>query len=302
MSKWLVGIYLLLILLIVVIIQVGIYHSNAPAPKEKTEKTSFKPMAVRLEETKAATQRMETVLTKVRVDPEYESMVLIPAGEFVMGNEGGHWMEKPERKVFLSGYTMDKYEVTFAQYFQFVKATGHRKPRLAGYLAVDAEAIPILMNPFSPVTGVTWEDARAYCRWKGKRLPTEAEWEKAARGTDGRDWPWGNEKDMNRANLLEGGDGYEYASPVGSLKADRSPFGIYDMAGNSMEWTSDWFQEDYYRVSPNRDPQGPETGQERVVRGASWHDALDRARASVRFKVRPEYRDVTIGFRCVRSG
>jgi formylglycine-generating enzyme required for sulfatase activity len=296
-----VGLYLLLILVFVVILQIGIYHSSGP-PREREEKEgeSFKPLAVKIEETRKATEKMEKTLTAVKVDPEYETSVFIPAGEFIMGNNEGHWMEQPERKVTLSGFFIDKYEVTFAQYYRFV-GTGHRKPRLAGYLAVDAEAIPMLMSPFNPVTGVSWDDAVAYCGWMGKRLPTEAEWEKAARGTDKREWPWGNEKSIQKANLEGEADGFRYASPVGSLKEDRSPYGVYDMAGNSMEWVADRFQEDYYRRAPSQNPPGPDAGEERVIRGASWHDALDRARTSVRFKTGPSYRDVTIGFRCAKS-
>ena len=276
-------------------------------------------MAKQLEETKQEFKKAETQMAQIRIDPEYETMVLVPEGEFVMGDEQGNSTEQPERRIYLDRYWIDKYEATFVQYYAFVNTTGHRKPRLAGYLSVETRDLPRLMNPFSAVVGVSWDDAVAYCHWKGKRLPTEAEWEKAARGTDRRKWPWGNEERAEYANLNGDADGSRYTSPVGAFTKDRSPYGAFDMSGNVMEWVADWYQEDYYAVMPARNPQGPEKGvqtahfsEQRVIRGASWNDSLERARTTVRFKMNPTYqdmstglaigyRDVTIGFRCAKT-
>jgi formylglycine-generating enzyme required for sulfatase activity len=273
----------------------------------KKDGSGFKPTAQRIKEAKELMSQAEKEVIQAHPDPAHEKTILIPAGEFVMGSTGGGLDEEPERRVFLDGFYIDPYEVTFAQYYAFVTATGHRKPRLAGYLALEAGELYLLMKPSNPVVGVSWHDARDYCDWKGKRLPTEAEWEKAARGTDGRKWPWGDKEEPAYANLVGPEDGFRYLSPVGAFGRDMSPYGVYDMAGNAMEWTADWYQEDYYRTAPARNPKGPETGEFsvgpdrkgfKVIRGTSWNDSVQRGRTAVRFKAFPEYRDVTIGFRC----
>jgi formylglycine-generating enzyme required for sulfatase activity len=220
-----------------------------------------------------------------------------------MGSRSGGYDEQPEKKISLAGYHIDRYEVTFAQFYNFTSETGHRKPRLVGYLGnVETEDLPLFMKPFYPVVGVSWDDAAAYCRWKGKRLPTEAEWEKAARGADQRKWPWGNQEGANYANLIGEEDGFRYTAPVDYFKQDKSPYGVYGMSGNAMEWVSDWYQEDYYRILPVSNPAGPASGNLRALRGASWNDSIDHARTTMRFKMIPRYRDVTTGFRCAKSG
>jgi len=155
-------------------------------------------------------------------------MVLVPAGEFVMGSEAGP-SERPVRRVFLDAYYIDTYEVTNGLYGKFLQATRRHEPRYWKDARVN--------DPNQPVVGVTWYDAEAYCHWSGKRLPTEAEWEKAARGTDGRISPWGNQWDSARASTSDGGSGK--LSPVGSYEAGKSPYGAYDMAGNVWEWVAD---------------------------------------------------------------
>ncbi|MDE3019958.1 MAG: SUMF1/EgtB/PvdO family nonheme iron enzyme, partial [Nitrospirota bacterium] len=178
-------------------------------------------------------------------------MVLVPAGEFTMGsNEVDD--EQPIHQVHLDAFYMDTFEVTTSRYAAFLKATQLAPPRRweEARLPRDADR---------PVIGVTWFMADNYCRWAGKRLPTEAEWEKAARGTDGRAYPWGNEEPTNdRGNFGKPRwTGYDTLAPVGSFKSGNSPYGIADMAGNVWEWVADWYAADYYASSPSKNPTGP---------------------------------------------
>ena len=196
-------------------------------------------------------------------------MVLIPAGSFEMGdskNEPEEWMEdaRPEHTGTLDAFYMNAYEVTNAQYSQFVRATeGYRK---AEYWDDDD-----LNQANQSVVGVSWNDATAYAEWVGKRLPTEAEWEHAARGgLEGQRYPWGNKITYDNANFSGTGgiDQWDKCSPVGSFAANG--YGLYDMAGNVWEWCQDRFADAYYIDSPVNNPQGPETGGHRVLRGGSW--------------------------------
>ena len=182
-------------------------------------------------------------------------MVTIPAGEFLMGNpEGvGRADEWPQRSVYLDAFTIDQVEVTNERYMAFVRTTGHSNPPNpygTGPL-VSINGIEQL-----PVVQTTWYDAKAYCSWAKKRLPTEAEWEKAARGTDGRKFPWGNEPATSkRANFDREWEDERTLNPVGSLPDGDSPYGVKDMAGNAREWVSDWYDADYYQHAPDRNPQ-----------------------------------------------
>ncbi len=225
-------------------------------------------------------------------------MVLIPAGEFQMGdhfNEGRD-NELPVHTVYLDAFYMDKYEVTNTLYKKFMDATGHKAPVYWKNSRFNA--------PDQPVVMVAWHDAEAYCDWVGKRLPTEAEWEKAARGgLGGKRYPWGNEAPdaggVYRANYDPGNaaDGYAYTAPVGSFPANG--YGLYDMAGNVWEWCADWWGRDYYANSPPNNPLGPDSGSYRVVRGGSWPHPPSPLRVAYRPDLDPAYTDSNVGFRCI---
>ncbi len=214
-------------------------------------------------------------------------MVLIPQGEFQMGSDTGEPDELPVHTVYLDAFYMDVYEVTNALYKKFIEATGYEPPRYW--------ADPRANAPDQPVVGVTWDDARAYCKWVGKRLPTEAEWEKAARGgLVGKKYPWGDvDSAIGRAH-----PGVSGAYTVGSFAPNG--YGLYDTARNAWEWCADWYGENYYSESPERDPSGPASGDARVLRGGSWFAGIsDPLRVSYRYSFDPEHTSNLIGFRCV---
>jgi iron(II)-dependent oxidoreductase len=192
--------------------------------------------------------------------------------------------------VYLDGFFIDKYETTNVLYKRFMDATNRSAPSWW----TDAK-----WNGTSQhVVGVSWVDADAYCKWAGKRLPTEAEWEKAARGTDGRKYPWGEQWDSSKANAE---NKLGKTAAVGSYAAGVSPYGAHDMAGNVWEWVSDWYDGNYYKQSPERNPQGPSSGTYRVLRGASWHYFSYDARTALRGYFAPGGRDDGFGFRCARG-
>ncbi|MBI5328565.1 MAG: SUMF1/EgtB/PvdO family nonheme iron enzyme [Deltaproteobacteria bacterium] len=235
-------------------------------------------------------------------------MVQVPAGEFIMGSnevdreakaqqygDRKPWYsnERPERKVRLEAFYIDKHETTNVQYAEFVKTTGHRPPDYwpGGIYASDTANIPVVM--------VNWHDADTYCKWKGKRLPTEAEWEKAARGADGRRFPWGNEFDIKKVNTL---GGYGGPMAVGTFEHGKSPYGAYDMAGNAQEWIEDW-----YKAYPDNDFNDKDYGEKfKVVRGGGWggmgHYSLQvYVRTAYRNIAPPDGRFNDVGFRCAKG-
>jgi formylglycine-generating enzyme len=231
-------------------------------------------------------------------EPISDEMVTIPAGPFVRGTESGGFDERPTRTIHVDAFAIDRYEVTNHHYQQFVVATGHRKPGLPSRYAKSGAKVRGINQP---IVYVSWEDAEAYCRWKGKRLPTEAEWEKAMRGTDGRLWPWGEKEQPNGANWARVQDGHEVSARVGTFQSDKSPYGVMDGAGNVMEWVADWYDEMYYKSSPDQNPPSPEYGTYRVLRGGSYTTTGGDVRITSRSKMMPDFRDESIGFRCANS-
>ena len=235
-----------------------------------------------------------------QVDPV--PMLTILAGRFLMGNaEGkGRADERPQRSVYLDTFAIDQVEVTNERYMRFVTATGHRNPPNpygTGEL-VSTKGIEQL-----PVVQVTWHDAKAYCSWAKKRLPTEAEWEKAARGTDGRKFPWGNEPPTpKQANFDREWEDEKTLHAVGALPEGDSPYGVKDMSGSAREWVQDWYDAEYYKHGPVRNPRGPEKGIVRSIRGGSWHSPISDITTSARGRGGFALQTHGTGFRCARGG
>jgi formylglycine-generating enzyme required for sulfatase activity len=252
-------------------------------------------------------------------------LILIPAGEFLMGsiekygmgNEWGEQYECPQHRVYLNSYYIGKYEVTNAQFARFVGETGYHAscdPVMARFYKSELfksspeEPDLSVWNGYynsetanNPVVCVSWNDAKAYCDWAGLRLPTEAEWEKAARGTDGRIFPWGDEWDTsccnNSVEQQSGG-----TTPVGSFPRGASPYGCMDMAGNVREWCNDWYGGNYYRKAPQKNPRGPRRGKNRSVRGGSSEIPLPQLfRTAWRDRGEPAHGGHIVGFRVARS-
>jgi len=229
--------------------------------------------------------------------------VSIPAGNFIMGSTAADtaiWPytndEYPQHIVYLNDYQISKYEITNAQYKTFIDAGGYSK---STYWSTDGWKWRTDNSiteprwwykgkynsgnafPNYPVVGICWHEADAFCRWAGGRLPTSAEWEKAARGTDAHYWPWGNIWDATKCNSEGTLDGYEKSAPVGSFPSGVSPYGVYDMAGNVLEWCNDWYQSGYYSVSSGNNPTGPITGTRRVLRDGCWANDSSYCRTAI---------------------
>jgi formylglycine-generating enzyme required for sulfatase activity len=235
-------------------------------------------------------------------------VVLIPAGSFPMGvphgdRDGGR-DEYPRHDVYVDAFYIDKFEVTNGQYLAFVKATGHRVPQNPNNPTRNLWQGDTISEALvdRPVINVDWADAVAYCSWAGKRLPTEAEWEKAAKGTSDRRFPWGNVEPTNKhLNFNQRWIGEKTLMPVGSYEAGKSPFGVYDMAGNVWEWVQDWYDPKYYEKSPAKNPKGPETGTRRVLRGSGWQNETPTVRIFTRVDSDPTVRNESTGFRCAMN-
>ncbi len=229
-------------------------------------------------------------------------MVLIPAGTFIMGINDIKVEQRPSHEVYLNPYYIDRYEVTNAQYYEFldyIKKTGdHSKCHKDEPISKDHTPLnwedDYYNYPEYPIVRVDWYDAYAYAAWAGKRLPTEAEWEKAARGTDERRWPWGDEWDFKKCNI---GD----PKSVGSYEEGKSVYGCYDMAGSVGEWCADWGDMLYYTKSPKNNPKGPEKGENKIIRGGSRFANIGiLLRCTARKAMNPNLGNKGVGFRCAK--
>jgi eukaryotic-like serine/threonine-protein kinase len=264
---------------------------------------------------------------------DQSEMVFVPEGTFLRGSQDADsWEhERPQLQVYVDDFWIDKFEVSNLRFTHFVEATGHvttAESRGESYVNVndgwvgipgaawhtpEGSSSNISGRHNHPVIHVSWFDAAAYCQWAGGRLPTEAEWEKAARGTDGRRYPWGNvRKIRGYANYcdvncpfdkadLDWNDGYPLTAPTGSFPNGASVYGAMDMSGNVWEWVADWYSADYYHQSTLENPPGPETGYVKVVRGGSWANGEGPLRTSFRFYNDPWVTYNMYGFRCVQS-
>ena len=271
-----------------------------------------------------------------------DTMVLVPAGRFIRGSTAGQaqreyeeskkkitgakkeWFDRevPQRRVYLDAFYIDKYPVTNTRFARFVEATSHRTEAEKGgggwiwdvsKKKWEQKSDASWKSPTGgdssyrnrlrhPVVQVSWKDARSYCRWAGKGLPTEAEWEKAARGVNGRNYPWGNDW-ADGSKVIWGKNSGGKTHPVDrTYKTHRSPYGAVDMSGNTWDWVSDWFGEDYYQNAPARNPKGPATGTRRVIRGGSWNNYLPMYfRTAYRDRLQPGYWGNDLGFRCAKA-
>ena len=279
----------------------------------EVESSKTIPVDVRIEAADALGQAGDP-----RLDPANpQRWVKIPAGPFKMGaqkkNRGepnydphARDYEAPVHEVYLESYRIGRYPVTVYEYRWFVEAGGYADRRWWGGGGFEKWQSPggwedQLRFPNRPVVNVSWFEAAAYCGWAGCRLPSEAEWERAARGTEGRRFPWGNEPQPDPSRL-----NYDrkvgHSTPVGVFPLGGTPDGIQDMAGNAWEWCQDWHDAEYYAKSPKSNPSGPEKGDRRVVRGGSWDFPTENARAAIRLRAHPGYRFGYFGFRVVVAG
>ncbi len=242
---------------------------------------------------------------KKSIPASYSGMALIPQGSFEMGSRKSlreldpvaifqadrHMLgpEDPAHEVILDAYYIDLYEVSNAEYKKYIDTT--RITTLPRYWE-DAS----FNQSNQPVVGVTWKEAQAFCQWKNKRLPTEAEWEKAARGKRPVKYPWGNEEpDKTRLNF---NNHVGKTAPVGSYPTGKSDYGVFDLSGNVAEWVQDWHFPEYYLFSPKENPPGPDKGHYKIIRGGNWKNNAEDVRLTYRNATVPKARSKTVGFRC----
>ena len=247
--------------------------------------------------------------------PAHDEMVRIPVGPFLMGSDkkvdrNAYPAELPQRTIYLDAYEIDQFEVTTVRYLKYVLAKD--LPPLIDWQYDGGNFQETMAS--HPVMHVSWADADAYCKWAGKRLPTEAEWEKAARGEDGRIYPWGNQPaGLSRANFGRTGlsgpvrDRPErlvlYPPIISVDKYDNAvgPYGTFQMAGNVAEWVADWYDKEYYKTAPDRNPKGPENGTQKSFRGGGWIDSTPSVRGAQRNGTDPSTKMNWMGFRCARD-
>jgi formylglycine-generating enzyme required for sulfatase activity len=213
-----------------------------------------------------------------------------------MGSKAGDGQpdESPQRAVYLDAFTIDKYEVTVEQYAAYLKKSGAEPPDFW-------ERVNQKEDGSRPVVGVDWLDSKDFCEYYGKQLPTEAQWEKAARGTDGRKYPWGSDDPGPLFANFASGVSFSYSkslAAVGSYESGKSPYGVYDMVGNVWEWVLDNYDKAYYQVASSKNPVGPASSDYKVIRGGSWSKRPAVARAAGRMFLAPNTRSNSLGFRC----
>ncbi len=312
--------------------EVATQRPSMTATKVFVEQSSTPTETVLPSPTSTPTQQPAMEIGSTMVNPIYGAvMVVVPEGEFLMGSEESLAQdnEKPEHLVYLDTFWIYQHEVTNAQFSAFINATGYQttveergwsfvfdgsnsvREDGAYWAAPEGPGSSITDREDHPVVHMSWSDAHAYCEWAGGWLPTEAEWEKAARGTDGRLFPWGHAQisgekvnfcDVNcRYDWADSSqdDGHAKTAPVGSYPAGTSPYGALDKLGNAWEWVEDWYDADYYSYSPYENPAGPGSGDLRVKRGGSEGSVIWSLRVSSRFGLNPDAAGEDYGFRCV---
>ena len=229
-------------------------------------------------------------------------MAYFPAGEFEMGSsiDRGKKNEQPKHKVYLNAFYLDKHEVTFSDFEIYLESNFDKYPTITGW--VDRKARPDMVD--KPIFGLQWKRCRNYCSWRGKRMPTEAEWERAAKGKENRIYPWGNEEpDKSRANFgkccfIQKG---KLLTKSGYFKKGNTPEGVSDLGGNVAEWVSDWYDKKYYEKTPYKNPKGPKKGKYHVIRGGAWNSLPVYLRSSSRYGDSDSKDYYGIGCRCAKD-
>ncbi|MBK8274675.1 MAG: SUMF1/EgtB/PvdO family nonheme iron enzyme [Nitrospira sp.] len=252
----------------------------------------------------ATSQSLQAVIAPPK-GKDRAPMVEVPTGSFPMGvppgdRDGGR-DEYPRHEVVLDTFLIDQFEVTNGRYLEFIKSTGQRVPQNPTNPTRNLWQGGTITESLAerPVINVDWFDADAYCKWAGKRLPSEAEWEKAAKGTSDRRFLWGNvESTAKHLNYNQKWIGEKTLMPVGSYEAGKSPYGVYDIVGNVWEWVNDWYDARYYEKSPSKNPPGPQEGTKKVIRGAGWQNETPTVRIFTRVDSDPTMRNESTGFRC----
>jgi formylglycine-generating enzyme required for sulfatase activity len=267
----------------------------ATPPIEKLYTPLFPTEPIAVPETSTPSQNISPPTSNTMLGEDGATLVYVPEGEFIMGSNFGS-DEQPTHTVYLDAFWIDQTEVTNAMYAKCMSA-GACQPPLGNSSSTRSSYYGNSEFNDYPVIYVDWNQAKTYCAWAGRRLPTEAEWEKAARGTDGNIYPWGNDAPNN--NLLNYNSAVGDTTEVGKYPGGKSPYGAYDMAGNVWEWVNDWYRENYYQSSPVSNPLGPESGQYHVVRGSSWYDNYG-VRSAFRGQFDSMYGNI-LGFRCAVS-
>lgn len=237
------------------------------------------------------------VVTTNNVIPKMQS---IPAGDFIMGSNSHKLLRKnesPEHKVYLEKFYLDTYEVSNQEYEKCVKEKKCTESEYSDNKHYN--------GPTMPVVGISWFDANKYCEFVGKRLPTEAEWEKAARGENRNIYTWGNELNLYReecyTNIYGKKDKCKYSAAVGSFPNDKSYYNLYDLNGNVREWVNDFYDKNYFKKDNKANPKGPTDSKHKVIKGASFKDTTNNLALSIRYKLKPEKKKNNVGFRCAKD-